>query len=140
MKNNNNNYSGQDILEDMETESSGMDKNDLNEVVSEENRILKKTSRLDLNKYRKFINQIKLSLNLLKDFKNKKYSDIPWRSIALIITAILYFVNPFDFIPDILPVFGITDDALLFATVFRSIQTDLTKYSTWKGISTDRYF
>ncbi len=136
----NNNYSGQDILEDREIESSGMDKNDLNEVVSEENRILKKTSRLDLNKYRKFINQIKLSLNLLKDFKNKKYSDIPWRSIALIITAILYFVNPFDFIPDILPVFGITDDALLFATVFRSIQTDLTKYSTWKGISTDRYF
>ncbi len=136
----NNNYSGQDILEDMETESSGMDKNDLNEVVSEENRILKKTSRLDLNKYRKFINQIKLSLSLLKDFKNKSYSDIPWRSIALIITAILYFVNPFDFIPDILPVFGITDDAMLFATVFRSIQTDLTKYSAWKGISTDRYF
>ena len=136
----NNNYSGQDILEDMEIESSGMDKNDLNEVVSEENRILKKTSRLDLNKYRKFINQIKLSLSLLKDFKNKSYSDIPWRSIALIITAILYFVNPFDFIPDILPVFGITDDAMLFATVFRSIQTDLTKYSAWKGISTDRYF
>ncbi len=136
----NNNYSGQDILEDMEIESSGMDKNDLKEVVSEEHRILKKTSRLDLNKYRKFINQIKLSLSLLKDFKNKSYSDIPWRSIALIITAILYFVNPFDIIPDVLPVFGITDDAMLFATVFRSIQTDLTKYSAWKGISTDRYF
>ncbi|MEO8665082.1 MAG: YkvA family protein [Ignavibacteria bacterium] len=136
----NNNYNGQEIFEEVEIESSMIDKDDLNEIISEEKKIIKKSSRLDLNRFDKFIKQIKLVLSLLRDFKNKSYTDIPWRSIALISAAILYFVNPFDVIPDILPVFGFTDDALLFAAVFKSIQDDLEKYSEWKGLNTDEYF
>jgi len=136
----NNNYNEQGIFEGIEIESSKMDSDDLNEIISEENRILKKSSRLDLSRYSKFIMQTKLVLSLLKDFKNKAYTSIPWKSIALISAAILYFINPFDMIPDILPVFGIADDAVLFATVFKSIQVDLEKYGKWKGINTDKYF
>ncbi len=136
----NKDYSGQEIFEEVEIESSKINKDDLNEIVSGENKILRKTSRLDLNRYSKFIKQVKLVISLLKDFKNKSYTDIPWRSIALITAAILYFINPFDFIPDILPVLGITDDALLFASVFKSIQGDLEKYGKWKGINTREYF
>ncbi|MBK7444751.1 MAG: DUF1232 domain-containing protein [Ignavibacteria bacterium] len=58
----------------------------------------------------------------------------------MIAATILYFLNPFDVVPDLLPVFGYTDDALLFASVFKSIQTDLEKYCEWKGLSPDKYF
>ena len=136
----NNNFNGQEIFEEIEIESSRIDKDDLNEIISEEKKIITKSSKLDLNRFDKFIKQIRLVLSLLKDFKNKSYTDIPWRSIALLSAAILYFINPFDVIPDILPVFGIADDAVLFATVFKSIQDDLTKYSDWKGLNTQEYF
>ena len=37
------------------------------------------------------------------------------------IGALAYFVLPFDFIPDVLPVFGYTDDAAVLATAIRLV-------------------
>lgn len=113
---------------------------DLNEIISEEKRIINKSSKLDSNRFGKFIKQMKLAINLVKDFRNKTYTDVPWRSIAMIAAAFLYFINPMDIVPDILPVFGYSDDAILFAAVFKSIQSDLETYGRWKGIDTRDYF
>ena len=128
------------ILEEIEIESSGMDDAKLAKIIFEEKRVNEKSSALDNNKFGRFIKQMKLGISLIKDFKDKRYTDIPWRSIAMIAAAVLYFVNPFDMVPDMLPVFGIADDAMLFATVFKSIQSDLEKYAQWKGINTKEYF
>lgn len=129
-----------EIFDEFEAESSRISKIDLNNIVKKENTVSIKSFELDPGRFRKLINQIKLAISLVKDFRNKKYSDIPWRSIAMIAATILYFLNPFDVVPDLLPVFGYTDDALLFASVFKSIQTDLEKYCEWKGLSPDKYF
>jgi uncharacterized membrane protein YkvA (DUF1232 family) len=40
--------------------------------------------------------------------------------------AIAYFVLPFDFIPDMLPVLGYTDDAAVLATAIRMVATHIT--------------
>lgn len=136
----NNNGFTDEIIEEIEIESSQISKEDLKRIVSNEKEIDNKTSKLDLNRFRKLINQIRLTLNLISDFKNKRYHDIPWRSIAMIAASVLYFVNPFDMVPDLLPVFGFTDDALLFAAVFKSIQEDLEKYCNWKGYNPEKYF
>jgi uncharacterized membrane protein YkvA (DUF1232 family) len=40
--------------------------------------------------------------------------------------AIAYFVLPFDFIPDMLPVLGFTDDAAVLATAIRLVATHIT--------------
>ena len=133
------NISGE-IFEEVEIESERVSKKDVNKIISEEKKITNKTSKLDLNRFNKFIKQIKLGMGLLKVYRNKSYTNVPWRSIALITVAILYFINPFDVVPDILPFFGLTDDAILFATVFKSIQVDLEKYGQWKGINTEEYF
>lgn len=37
--------------------------------------------------------------------------------------AIAYFVLPFDFIPDLLPVLGFTDDAAILATAIRMVSS-----------------
>ena len=129
-----------EIFDEFNEESSRLSKNDLSNIIKKENKVSSKTSELDPGRFTKLINQIKLSISLVKDFRDKKYSDIPWRSIVMIAATILYFLNPFDVVPDLLPVFGYTDDALLFASVFKSIQTDLEKYCEWKGLSPDKYF
>ena len=67
----NNNFNGQEIFEEIEIESSRIEKDDINEIISEEKKIITKSSKLDLNRFDKFIKQIRLVLSLLKDFKNK---------------------------------------------------------------------
>ncbi len=45
---------------------------------------------------------------------------------AALLGAIAYFVLPFDFIPDMLPVLGFTDDAAVLATAIRLVSSHIT--------------
>lgn len=45
---------------------------------------------------------------------------------AALLGAIAYFILPFDFIADILPVLGFTDDAAILATAIRLVATHIT--------------
>jgi uncharacterized membrane protein YkvA (DUF1232 family) len=44
---------------------------------------------------------------------------------AALIGALAYFVLPFDFIPDMIPVLGFTDDAAVLATALRMVATHI---------------
>ena len=45
---------------------------------------------------------------------------------AALLAAIAYFILPFDFIPDMLPVLGFTDDAAVLATAIRMVASHIT--------------
>ena len=45
---------------------------------------------------------------------------------AGLLGAIAYFVLPFDFVPDMLPLLGFTDDAAVLATALRMVVTHIT--------------
>jgi len=135
-----NNNIKKEIVEEIQIRSESIGNDQINEIINEEKRINTMYSKIESNRFSKFIKQMKLAMSLIKDFRNKSYTDIPWRSIAFITAAVLYFMNPFDVVPDMLPVFGFGDDAMLFAALFKSIQTDLEKYGDWKGINTKDIF
>ena len=40
--------------------------------------------------------------------------------------ALAYFILPFDFLPDMLPVLGFTDDAAVLATAIRMVASNIT--------------
>src|SRR5579859_409168 len=46
---------------------------------------------------------------------------------AALLGAIAYFILPFDFIPDMLPVLGYTDDAAVLATAIRLVAIHITE-------------
>src|SRR5260221_8548187 len=50
----------------------------------------------------------------------------PRRVQVALIGALAYFVLPFDFIPDMLPVIGFTDDAAVLATAIRLVAVHIT--------------
>ena len=64
-----------------------------------------------------------------------RYTVVPWRTIVLSIAAIFYFVNPFDVIPDFLPMFGFLDDAGVMAFVLQSIRKDLDRFLDWERVT-----
>jgi len=45
---------------------------------------------------------------------------------AALLGALAYFILPFDFVPDMLPVLGFTDDAAILATVIRMVASHIT--------------
>ena len=45
---------------------------------------------------------------------------------AMLLGAIAYFILPFDFIPDMLPVLGFTDDAAVLAAAIKTVASHIT--------------
>lgn len=52
--------------------------------------------------------------------------DTPRHVQVALLGAIAYFVLPFDFMPDVLPVLGFTDDAAVLATAIRLVAGHIT--------------
>ena len=76
--------------------------------------------------------ELQCFLRLLGAWRRKEYRDIPWQSITLIIGAVVYFVNPFDAIPDWLAGVGLVDDALLLGWVASALRGDLDRFRQWE--------
>jgi len=69
---------------------------------------------------------------LIREWLTRKYTQVPLKTILWIIAAIIYFVNPFDVIPDFIPGFGYIDDASVIAFVLNSIRGDLDTFLEWE--------
>ena len=52
--------------------------------------------------------------------------DTPRHVQVALIGALAYFVMPFDFIPDMMPLIGFTDDAAVLVTALRLVSTHIT--------------
>lgn len=111
----------------IESERKKIEEKDINHALTNEEEIKKKVSRLG-----KFKQQINLLFSMLKDYKNKKYTSVPWLSIAAITFALLYLLNPLDFIPDFIPFIGYVDDASIIGITLKLISEDLEAYQKWK--------
>lgn len=69
---------------------------------------------------------------LLRAYAQGEYRSIPWKSLLLTVAAILYFINPIDVIPDLMPMIGLTDDFAVLFMVYKSIGADIEKFVLWE--------
>jgi uncharacterized membrane protein YkvA (DUF1232 family) len=56
----------------------------------------------------------------------------PADTILVIVAAIIYFLNPFDLIPDSVPVFGLVDDAAVIGCVARANLAAIGNFRKWE--------
>jgi len=84
---------------------------------------------------------IRLMGRMLRAYARRDYREVPWATMGAIAAALLYFVMPFDFVPDILAGFGLVDDLALVAFVMQRVAGDLAEFSAWdmaqRGIVVD---
>lgn len=69
---------------------------------------------------------------LLRAYAKRSYTKIPWQSLLLIITSVVYFVMPVDLIPDFIAGLGFTDDAVLLAWTLKAVKSDIDDFKTWE--------
>lgn len=108
---------------------------DVQEAVGRVAEVIKKVSESGV--LRKELAKVKLLGYALKDYWNGKYREIPYGSIAAIAVAILYILNPVDLIPDVIPVVGQIDDAMVLSLVWKMVSEDVRQYAIWKINSAD---
>ena len=85
--------------------------------------------RMDI---RRFIEKIKVLVEMVSAYMNGKYKKIPKKTLILLVAALIYLVNPFDLIPDFIPGIGYLDDARVIIFVFQSIFEDIQEFERWK--------
>ncbi|MBT1703873.1 YkvA family protein [Chryseosolibacter indicus] len=69
---------------------------------------------------------------LIKAYALGEYRDISWRTILLVTAAIIYFINPVDLIPDLIPITGFTDDIGVLIWVYNHVNAELEKFIMWE--------
>ena len=69
---------------------------------------------------------------LVKAYATGHYREIPWKTILLVVAAIIYFVNPIDLLPDFIPILGLTDDFGILLWVYNSLSREIDKFLSWE--------
>jgi uncharacterized membrane protein YkvA (DUF1232 family) len=81
---------------------------------------------------KRFIEDGKVLSALIKDWRAGKYRQALYGTIAAAAFALLYVLNPFDIVPDVLPFIGAVDDAAVLGACLMLVERDLRQYRGWK--------
>ena len=71
-------------------------------------------------------------VSLVRSYIKKEYPDMPVGTIIAIVSALIYFVNPVDIIPDTLPLIGMVDDAAVLGACIKLVSGDIREYCDWR--------
>ena len=77
-------------------------------------------------KFKKVMASLPFAEDLLAAYYCAFDRQTPRHVQASLLAAIAYFVLPFDFVPDMLPILGFTDDAAVLATAIRMVASHIT--------------
>lgn len=76
-------------------------------------------------KLKRVVAQLPFAEDLLAAYYCAFDRQTPRQVQVALLGAIAYFVLPFDFVPDMLPVLGFTDDAAVLATAIRMVASNI---------------
>ena len=71
-------------------------------------------------------------LRLTRAYFRGEYRNVPQDGLLWIITALNYFVDPFDLIPDEVPFLGFVDDATVMSFAVARTRGTLDDFMTWE--------
>jgi uncharacterized membrane protein YkvA (DUF1232 family) len=110
--------------------AQSMTEKDVEKVINKSEEIKKKFSTS--GPLARFIEDGQLLVAVVKDYWSGAYRQIPYGSIASIVFTLVYILNPFDLMPDMLPLIGQIDDAAVLGACLILVEQDLHKYKDWK--------
>lgn len=69
---------------------------------------------------------------MLKAWIKGDYKNASKKSIIAVVAALIYFVNPLDFIPDFIPIIGKLDDILVLGYLVKSLNKEIERFMAWE--------
>jgi uncharacterized membrane protein YkvA (DUF1232 family) len=83
---------------------------------------------------------VPMLISLVRSYIKKEYTDIPMGSLLAIVGGLIYFLSPFDLIPDNIPGVGMLDDGVVIAGVLKLVHDDVDEYEDWQRKNGKRIF
>ncbi|CAL74213.1 conserved hypothetical protein [Bradyrhizobium sp. ORS 278] len=77
-------------------------------------------------KFKQVVARIPFAEDLLAAYYCAFDKETPRHVQVALLGALAYFILPFDFLPDVMPVLGFTDDAAVLATAIRMVASHIT--------------
>ena len=65
-------------------------------------------------------------------YASGQYREVPWKTMAMIVAALAYFVMPIDLLPDLMPITGLTDDVAVLVGVYNAAAVEVDKFLLWE--------
>lgn len=97
---------------------------------------LLKTASTKAAKHQEQIRSLRTNLfgliRLLKAWAGGRYQKVPWPTLVMAVSGILYFLNPMDLIPDFIVGAGYIDDATVLGLVLKAIKHDVKDFVAWE--------
>jgi uncharacterized membrane protein YkvA (DUF1232 family) len=75
---------------------------------------------------------VQAMLRLIRAYFRGEYRNVPQEGLLWIITAVTYFVDPFDLVPDEVPFLGFVDDATVMSFAVGRTRQTLDDFMTWE--------
>lgn len=69
---------------------------------------------------------------MMRAYATRQYTMMPWKSMVIAVAGVIYFLDPFDLIPDFIPVGGFVDDITVLMWVFSSLKGELDRFLEWE--------
>ncbi len=118
------------IRSQIEKRAKKVTDDDMGRVVSHQDEIKRGLSKLTL--VDELVQTAEIMMQMVRDYYRGEYRKVPWWAISAITVVLLYFLNPFDLIPDFIPIIGQIDDILVLMVGIRMIKRELDLYMEWK--------
>lgn len=101
----------------------------LRQLVSE---AAKKAAALPKEQFQETWAYLQAMLRLIRAYYRGDYREISATDLVIIIAAILYLINPMDFLPDWIPGLGLLDDAFILALAVGRTRKSLDDFMSWE--------
>lgn len=84
-------------------------------------------------RFRAVRGELSTFIALLKAWVNGDYRHVSTRTIVSVIAAVLYFVVPFDLVPDFIAAIGLLDDAAVIGYVIGVVRDEIVEFERWRA-------
>ena len=97
----------------------------------------KKAASLPRHRWKENWLHLQTMLRLVRAYERGEYKQVSNDALLWIVAALNYLVNPVDFIPDMTPLIGFIDDAIVVEFVADKIRETLDDFMIWEttGVS-----
>lgn len=76
--------------------------------------------------------KLEMLLRMIKAHISGNYRSFPLSTLVLIAFALIYFIVPFDVIPDFIPALGLTDDVSVVFLISKKVNRDIERFRQWE--------